>query len=290
MAHTSARHPRRRRLLLVASIAAAMALVAGLLDAAGVVGGWGRAPAASAGNPVAVRPVKGRKVAVPAMRPWSRPHTSWPAAQTATALIAAGAPAAHRLQAGLSAGSGRAGTLPVWIGAPDTAAAKGTATTAVVSPPAVTRVRVDMTSRAAADALGVHGVVFSLGPLGRQRGRGAGSRQPRLLVLRAGRRRGLRVPAAPGRTAGLRADHAAARTVPEADPGPFGGQRTHRPAGRRREPAGSGRVDGKPRRRRGGDAGVVGIPGAAGARRGQRARPGRAGTSRWSRCRRPMRG
>ena len=162
MAHTSARHPRRRRLLLVASIVAAMALVAGLLDAVGVFGGWGRSPAASAGNPVVVRPVKGRKVPVPAMRPWTRPHTSWPAAQTATAVIAAGAPAAHRLQAGPSAGSGRAGTLPVWIGAPDTAAAKGTATTAVVSPPAVTRVRVDMASRVAADALGVHGVVFSL--------------------------------------------------------------------------------------------------------------------------------
>ena len=162
MAHTSVRHPRRRRLLLVASIVAAMSLVAGLLDAAGVFGGWGRSPAASAGNPVVVRPVKGRKVPVPAMRPWTRPHTSWPAAQTATAVIAAGAPAAHRLQAGPSAGSGRAGTLPVWIGAPDTDAAKGTATTAVVSPPAVTRVRVDMTSRTAADALGVHGVVFSL--------------------------------------------------------------------------------------------------------------------------------
>src|SRR6266566_3196236 len=137
VAHTSARHPRRRRLLLVASIVAAMALVAGLLDAVGVFGGWGRSPAASAGSPVAVRPVKGRKVPVPAMRPWTRPHTSWPTAQTATAVIAAGARAAHhahRLQAGPSAGSGRAGTLPVWIGAPDTAA-KGTATTAVVSPP-----------------------------------------------------------------------------------------------------------------------------------------------------------
>ena len=152
----------RRRLLLVASIVAAMSLITGLLDAAGVFGGWGRSPAASAGNPVAVQPVKGRKAAVPAMRPWTRPHTSWPTAGSATAVIAAGAPAAHRLQAGPSAGSGRAGTLPVWIGAPDTDAAKSTATTAVVSPPAVTRVRVDMTSRTAADALGVHGVVFSL--------------------------------------------------------------------------------------------------------------------------------
>ena len=165
VAHTPARHPRRRRLLLlVASIVAAMALVAGLLDAVGVFGGWGRSPAASAGNPVAVQPVKGRKVAVPAMRPWTRPHTSWPSAQTATAVIAAGAQAAHRghrLQAGPSAGSGRAGSLPVWIGAPDTAA-KRTTTTAVVSPPGVTRVRVNMAGHAAADALGVRGVVFSL--------------------------------------------------------------------------------------------------------------------------------
>jgi hypothetical protein len=165
VAHTSARHPRRRhRLLLVASVVAAMALVAGLLDAVGVFGGWGRSPAASAGSPVAVQPVKGRKVPVPAMRPWTRPHTSWPAAQTATAVIAVGARGAHsghRLQAGPSAGSGRAGTLPVWIGAPDTAA-KGTATTAVVSPPGVARVRVSMAGHTAADALGVRGVVFSL--------------------------------------------------------------------------------------------------------------------------------
>lgn len=166
MAHTSARHPRRRRLPLVAaSIVAAMALVAGLLDAVGVFGGWGRSPAASAGSPVAVSPVKGRKVPVPTMRPWTRPHTSWPAAQTATAVIAAGARPTHRghrLQAGPSAGSGRAGALPVWIGAPDTGDAKGTATAAVVSPSGVTRVRVSMAGHAAADTLGVRGVVFSL--------------------------------------------------------------------------------------------------------------------------------
>src|SRR5437763_15708753 len=111
VAHPSARNPRRRRrLLLVASVVAAMALVAGLLDAVGVFGGWGRSPAASAGSPVAVSPVKGRKVRVPAMRPWPRPHTSWPAAQPATAVIAAGTRPphrGHRLQAGPSGGSGR---------------------------------------------------------------------------------------------------------------------------------------------------------------------------------------
>src|SRR5262249_3946066 len=105
VAHSPARHPRRRRLLLVTSIMAAIGLVAGRRDAVGVFGSWGGPPAASAGSPVAVRPVKGRKVHVPAMRPWTRPHTRWPAAQAATAVIATGAPAAHgayRLQAGPS--------------------------------------------------------------------------------------------------------------------------------------------------------------------------------------------
>ena len=170
MAHTSVRRVRRRRLLLVAaSIVAAMSLIAGLLAAVGVFGGWGRAPKASAGSPIRVHPVQGRKVPVPAMRPWSRPRTSWPAAETATAVIA-GPAAPHRasrLQAGPSAGSGRAGTTPVWVGAPDApaATAKGTVTSASfasLSQPAVSRVRVSMASHAAADALGVRGVVFSL--------------------------------------------------------------------------------------------------------------------------------
>jgi hypothetical protein len=67
VAHTSARRPRRRRLLLVAATLTMLSLVAGLLDAVGVFGGWGRAPAVSAGSPVTVHPVKGRKVPVPAL-------------------------------------------------------------------------------------------------------------------------------------------------------------------------------------------------------------------------------
>jgi len=139
VAYTPAR-PARRRLLLAVTIVSALALVAGLLYTGGVFGGWGRAPAASAGSPVAVHPVAGRKVRVPAMRPWSRPRTSFPSAGGATAVIAAApapAPAtrAARLQAGPSAGSGRAGSLPVWVGAPDTpAAATGPATAAAVTP------------------------------------------------------------------------------------------------------------------------------------------------------------
>src|SRR6266571_542288 len=98
VAHAPAR-PARRRLLLVVTIVAAMSLIAGLLYAGGVFGGWGRAPTASPGSPVAVHPVKGRKVSVPAMRPWTRPHTSWPSAGGATAVIAAArAPRATRLQ------------------------------------------------------------------------------------------------------------------------------------------------------------------------------------------------
>jgi hypothetical protein len=156
---------RRRRLLGVVTIVAAMSLIAGLLYAGGVFAGWGKAPAASAGRPVAVRPVQGRKVRVPAMKPWTRPHTSWPSAGGGTAVIAARAARVTRLKAGPSAGSGRAGSLPVWIGAPDTAA-RGTMTAAELSPAAparaVSRVSVRMTSHRAADVLGVRGVVFSL--------------------------------------------------------------------------------------------------------------------------------
>lgn len=167
MANTSARHARRRRLPLIAvSVVAAMSLVVGLLAAVGVFGDWGRSPAASAGRPVAVHPVQGRKVPVPAMRPWSRPHTSWPGAETATAVIATAARAprrASRLQAGPSAGSGHAGTLPVWVGPPDTvSSAKRAVTSAALSSAAVSRVRVSMASHATADALGVPGVVFSI--------------------------------------------------------------------------------------------------------------------------------
>ena len=169
MAHAPTRPVRRRRLLLPVTILVAMSLVAGLLYAGGVFGGWGRAPAASAGSPVAVHPVTGRKVRVPAMRPWTRPHTTWPTAGRATAVItAAGAPRAGRLKAGPSAGSGRAGSLPVWVGAPDTrtASRKKATTTAALSPSAppaaVSRVNVSMTGQRAASALGVRGVVFSL--------------------------------------------------------------------------------------------------------------------------------
>src|SRR5690349_7939089 len=170
VAHAPAHPVRRRRLLLPVTILAALSLVAGLLYTGGVFGGWGRAPAASAGSPVAVHPVAGRKVRVPAMRPWSSPRTSFPSADGATAVIAAApapAPRSARLQAGPSAGSGRAGSLPVWVGAPDTpATAKGPATAAAVTPaapaPAVSRVGVSMAGQAAAAALGVHGVVLSL--------------------------------------------------------------------------------------------------------------------------------
>ncbi len=168
MAHAPIRPVRRRRLLPVVTILAAMSLAAGLLYAGGVFGGWGKAPSASAGSSVAVHPVTGRKVQVPAMRPWTRPHTSWPSAGRATAVItSARAPRAKRLKAGPSAGSGRAGSLPVWVGAAETPAAaqKKAATTAARSPsaaPTVSRVSVSMTGQAAADALGVRGVVFSL--------------------------------------------------------------------------------------------------------------------------------
>jgi hypothetical protein len=92
------------------------ALLAGLLiGLPRLFSGWGTSPAAQAGKPVPVHVVEGRKVPIPAMRPYRRLSVSWPAAQTATAQISTAVmvPAKQPLTAAPSAGSARAGDTPV---------------------------------------------------------------------------------------------------------------------------------------------------------------------------------
>jgi RHS repeat-associated protein len=86
------------------SVFAVLSLVAGLVAAVHLLTP-APAPAASAGSPVSVSPVKSHAAAVAAARSWHRPAAAWPAARTGTAVIGAGAGAAVR-----------AGTLPVWVG------------------------------------------------------------------------------------------------------------------------------------------------------------------------------
>jgi RHS repeat-associated protein len=150
-------------------------LVAGLIVGLQLFAGWGAAPGSQAGSPVPVHVVHGRTVKLPVMHPYRAAPVAWPAAETGTAVISP-APAraeAVALAAGPSAGSARAGDLPVWVGPPDTGATAGAsaktggkpATTAYTGT-AVSQVQVGMASHAVASELGVHGVVFSVAPAG----------------------------------------------------------------------------------------------------------------------------
>ncbi len=170
------RWPAIRRWL---AASAAAAVVVPLLTAMSVPpGGAGPAPAQlrplPAAKPVPVHPVRPNVVHVPAAHPWHRPAVSWPATGSAVvrlstpssrptpstaggAILGARSSRAGRGNAALarpSAGSVRAGPLPVWAGPAD-----GASSTA--SPSAV---RVTMASRPAAAAAGVSGVIFTLAP------------------------------------------------------------------------------------------------------------------------------
>src|SRR5581483_8989533 len=164
MSSNASDRPRFSRWQLLAAAGSALALVAALVAGLRVFTGCGPAPVSDAGSPVPVHTVHGRTVKIPPMRPWHRPPASWPAAQTATARIAAVALPERKpvmLTAGPSAGSARAGSLPVWVGPPD-ASTGGTVPSALQPAVAVSRVRVAMASHATADALGVHGAVFGV--------------------------------------------------------------------------------------------------------------------------------
>jgi RHS repeat-associated protein len=157
---------RCRRRTVVTALVAVAALVAGGLAAVQVIARPG-APVARAGTPVPVHVVHGRPVRVPAMKAWRRPVTSWPAAGAATVAlrVPAGARAPGRPSAGPSAGSQRAGRLPVWVGPPGattTAAVRGGLRAGQADAADVSRVKVSMASQRVARALGVKGVVLSL--------------------------------------------------------------------------------------------------------------------------------
>jgi RHS repeat-associated protein len=155
-------------LIPAVSVIAVLALVAGAFAGVKLLTGWSQAPAASSGKSVAVQVVHGHKAKIPVMNPWHGKPVSWPASGTGAAVIttAATTPSkASRLRAGPSAGSARAGTVPVWVGPPDitsSSAPRRTATDAYLSSSPVTRVTVGMASHATASALGVHGVVFTV--------------------------------------------------------------------------------------------------------------------------------
>jgi RHS repeat-associated protein len=143
----------------------------------------------SAQRPVPVHAVRSHHVRVPVMHAWHAPKVSWPAAGTATSALPAaaspGSPArtraaladARALRSGLanqvmatpSAGSVRAGSLPVWVGPPvpstsGPAAKAGERAAAAAAVPG--RVSVVMAARKAAAALGVSGVVFTVSGAG----------------------------------------------------------------------------------------------------------------------------
>jgi len=99
-----------------------------------------RPRAVPATRPVPVRTMPSHRVQVPKMRAWHAPRVSWPSAGTATVVPR----------------SARAGSLPVWV-KPVMAARGGPAAAAAPG-----RVRVAMSSRQAAAAAGVSGVVFSV--------------------------------------------------------------------------------------------------------------------------------
>jgi RHS repeat-associated protein len=184
---------RRLRRALVAVLTVA-ALVAGSLALVRAVTTGRQAPASQAGAAVPVHAVHSQRHRVPTMPAWHRRATSWPAAGTATVSLTAtdrspGRPHG-RASAQPSAGSVRAGDLPVWVGPPDTggaAVAKGSArtpasTTAVVarrgsragtdSVTEVSRAQVSVTSQRAAHTLGVRGLVLSLAGAGDAAGAG----------------------------------------------------------------------------------------------------------------------
>ncbi|MGD0603158.1 MAG: RHS repeat-associated core domain-containing protein [Streptosporangiaceae bacterium] len=169
---TSRRRQRMRRprgLIPMVSVIAALTLLAGVFAGVKLLSGWGEAPAAGGGKSVAVQVVRGHKVKIPVMNPWHGQPVSWPAPDAGAAVIttAVTAPSlVSRLRAGPSAGSGRAGGLPVWVGPPDSASSptpRRTGTDGYLSSSSpVTRATVGMAAHATASALGVRGVVFTV--------------------------------------------------------------------------------------------------------------------------------
>ena len=133
----------------------------------------GTAAASPPQKPVPVHVVPHRPVKVPVMTPWKRPAVSWPAAGTATVTLAgagASAGAATAAQAGPGRDGIRAGRLPVWAGPPAGGSADAASRATLGAPSSVT---VSMQPQPAAQALGIPGVLFTVG---RADGKAAASR------------------------------------------------------------------------------------------------------------------
>ncbi len=128
-------------------------------------------------KPVPVSLVPSHKVKVPVMPSWHRPAVTWPTPSSADAVAnpaagsatpssgavhasaqAAGTKPDSAAMADPSAGSARAGALPVWIG--PAVAGRGAAGRPAAADGA--QVRVTMASRRAAAAAGVSGVIFTV--------------------------------------------------------------------------------------------------------------------------------
>jgi RHS repeat-associated protein len=170
---------RRAARCLAASLAAGLTLplLTGMLPPSGGTGGRpgpARLRPVHAPKPVPVHPVRPRRVKTPVLRSWHQPPVSWPAAGTGTARLSVAAtkpalPAAtsaaarsgqgNAAMASPSAGSARAGSLPVWAGPAATASPPGVAAAAAAAP---RQVRVTMASRRAAAAAGVSGVILTM--------------------------------------------------------------------------------------------------------------------------------
>jgi RHS repeat-associated protein len=156
----------RRWRLSATALSVVVALVASLLVGLKVIPGF-NSPAAPAGAPVPVHVVTGQRVRIPKMTPSHRRAPSWPAARTATVALTAPV-AGHspgRPGAGPSAGSTRAGKLPVWVGQPDATGTAGKAPAGkspAGKPAPVTRASVSLAAQRTARALGVRGLVLSV--------------------------------------------------------------------------------------------------------------------------------
>lgn len=118
----------------------------------------------AAQRPVPVHAVRSSGIRPPKVRLWRAPKLTWPAAGSAIAVPQAGTGTGGAavqgtrqprvaVLAGPSAGSARAGSLPVWVGPPVTAGQVAASTGPV---------RVRMLGRSEAVTTGVAGVVFTL--------------------------------------------------------------------------------------------------------------------------------
>jgi RHS repeat-associated protein len=161
---------RGRRVRVLALTAATGMAVAALTAAMPAPAGNGNPPPAAlrairAARRVPVHAVPWRPARLPATRVWHRSAVTWPAPGSGIVAVTAPRPGSSRAtaaawgnaaMAGVTAGSARAGTVPVWVGPAVTgnqAAQAGT-------------VKVTMESRRAAAAAGVDGVIFTLARAG----------------------------------------------------------------------------------------------------------------------------